>query len=291
VSDITSDWVFRPGFDAKAGINYNINEFNNLFLNGGYFSRAPYYKFVFGSATNVPTGDLKNEKTLTAELGYGLTLKNTRLRINGYYTKWEDKSILTNEYNQFEDPSMVQGLDALHLGVEAELSQRITGWLKAGGSLSFGNWKWKNDVTAYIYNDDMVVVDTIRVYADGLYVGDAPQTQLALFAEAWIMKAVNISASWIHYDRFYADFNPSTRTRPDDDSQPYRIPAYQTLDLSVECPFRIGKVKMTGDMGCQNVLNDKYIIRGQDGASHTIDDFTGFWGFGRTFYVSLKAEF
>ena len=291
VTDISSKWVFKPGFDVKAGVNFNLNEFNHLFINGGYFSREPYFKFVFGNFTNVPTQNLKNEKTLTAEVGYGLDMKYTRLRLNAYYTMWKDKSVLTNEYNQFENPSMLQGLDALHIGAEAELSQRITNWLKAGGSLSIGNWKWKNDVTAFVFNDDQAVVDTIQVYANGLYVGDAPQTQLALFADISIMRTVDFSVSWMYYDRYYADFSPTKRTNPDDRSQSYRIPSYQTLDLHLECPFRAGPLKARADLGCLNALNSTYIIRGQDGASHTINDFTGFWGFGRTFYVSLKLEF
>jgi len=291
VSDISSDWVFKPGFDVKAGVNYNLNEQHHVFINAGYFSRAPYFKFVFGSFTNVPTQDLKNEKTLTAEAGYGLDLRNTRFRLNAYSTKWTDKSLLTNEYNQFEDPSMIQGLDALHLGIEAELSQRITRWLHAGGSLSVGNWKWKNDVTAFVFNDDQAVVDTIQVYADGLFVGDAPQTQISLFTEIRIMRTVDISASWIYYDRYYANFSPTRRTNPDDRSQSYRIPSYQTLDLHLECPFRVSSLQARVDFGCLNALNSKYIIRGEDGYSHTINDFRGFWGFGRTFYLSLKVEF
>ena len=291
VSNISSDWVFKPGFDVKAGVNYNLNEQHHVFINAGYFSRAPYFKFVFGSFTNVPTQDLKNEKTLTAEAGYGLDFRNTRFRLNAYSTKWTDKSLLTNEYNQFEDPSMIQGLDALHLGIEAELSQRITRWLNAGGSLSVGNWKWKNDVTAFVFNDDQAVVDTIQVYADGLFVGDAPQTQISLFAEIRIMRTVDISASWIYYDRYYANFSPTRRTNPDDRSQSYRIPSYQTLDLHLECPFRVSSLQARVDFGCLNALNSKYIIRGEDGYSHTIDDFRGFWGFGRTFYLSLKVEF
>jgi len=291
VSDISSEWVFKPGFDAKAGINYNIDEYHNIFINGGYFSRAPYYKFVFGNGTNVPTSDLKNEKTLTGEIGYGLNYKATKFRLNGYYTRWEDKSILTNEYNQFENPSMVQGLDALHIGLEAGLSQRLTPWMKAGASFSLGNWKWKNDVTAFIYNDDQVVTDTINVYADGLYVGDAPQTQVSAFADVTIMRTVSISVYWNYYDRFYADFSPTARTNPDDMSQSYRIPAFQTVDLHLSCPFRIGTIRAQADFACLNVLNSKHIIRGQDGFSHTLDDFTGFWDFGRNFYLSLIISF
>lgn len=291
VEDIKSQWVFKPGFDVKAGVNYNLNEQNNIFINAGYFSRAPFFKFVFGNYTNIPTQNLKNEKTITVEAGYGLDLRYTRVRLNAYYTMWKDKSVLTNEYNQFEDPSMIQGLDALHMGAEAELSQRITSWLKAGGSFSYGNWKWKNNVTAFVYNDDMAVVDTIQVYADGLYVGDAPQTQVSLFAEVKVLRTVDISASWMYYNRYYADFSPTTRTDPNDHSQSYRIPAYQTLDLHLACPFRISSFKARIDAGCLNVLNSKYIIRGEDGISHTIGDFRGFWGFGRNFYIALQVRF
>jgi outer membrane receptor protein involved in Fe transport len=291
VSNIYSEWVFKPGFDIKAGLNVNLNEHNNIFLNGGYYSRAPYFKYVFGAYTNVPTQDLENEKTLTAEVGYGLNLNHTRLRMSAYCTSWKDKSVLTNEYNQFEDPSMIRGLDALHMGVEAEISQQFTRWLKAGGSLSFGNWQWKNDVTAFVFNDDQAVVDTINVYADGLYVGDAPQTQVALFAEVRLLRTLDFSATWMYYDRYYADFSPTTRTDPDDRSQSYRIPAFQTVDLHVGCPFKIGTFRARADLGCLNALNDQYIIRGQDGYSHSITDFSGFWGFGRTFYLTFKFEF
>jgi len=291
VQDISSDWVYRSGFDFKAGANYNLSESHHIYINGGYFSRAPYYKFVFGNFTNTPTADLKNEKTLAFEAGYGLKLRYTLLKLNAYYTKWEDKSLLTNEYNQFEDPSMISGLDALHRGIEAEVEQRISPWMKAGGSFSLGNWKWKNDVTALVFNDNNVVVDTIRVYADGLYVGDAPQTQFSVFVLFRILKTVDISASWIYYDRFFADFSPTTRTNPDDRSQPYRIPSYHTLDLHVNFPFRIGPFQARANLGCLNALDNKYIIRGQDGAGHNLDTFRGFWGFGRTFFLGFRIDF
>jgi hypothetical protein len=291
LTNTVSDWVYRTGFDIKAGGNLNLDEYQNLYLNAGYFSRAPYFKFVFGSNTNVPTENLNNEKTLSAELGYGLNLSGTMLRANIYYTRWDDKSVLTNEYNQFEDPSMVQGLDAVHYGIEGEVRQRISSWLTVGGSISFGNWQWKNNVTALVFNDDNTVVDTINVYADGLYVGDAPQTQASAFAAIRFFRSVSLSAYYNYYDRLFANFSPTTRTNPADNKQSFRIPSYHNLDMYINCPFRIGKVEAQADLGCQNVLNDKFIIRGQDGPSHSAEDFTGFWGFGRTFFAAIQIRF
>jgi len=39
------------------------------------------------------------------------------------------------------------------------------------------------------------------------------------------------------------------------------------------------------------VLNDKHIIRGEDGLDHSSETFRGFWGFGRTFSFSLRISF
>lgn len=291
VSDQTSEWVYRTGADVKAGANYNISELHNLYVNAGYFSRAPYYKFVFGTNTNSPTQDLKNEKNTSFEAGYGFNARYTRLRLNAYWTLWKDKSILTNEYNQFEDASMIQGLDARHAGAEAELEQRFLPWLRAGGSLSLGLWDWKNDVTAFIFNDDQAVVDTIQVYANGLHVGDAPQTQASAWISVLILKTASATFSWQYFDRFYADFSPTTRTDPEDSRQPYRIPAYQTVDVFLSCPFNIGKFRAQAEMNCYNILNNKYIVRGQDGNAHDADSFTGFWGFGRNFSFGLSINF
>ena len=117
---------------------------------------APYFKFVFGNNNNIPTGDLHNEKVKSAELGYGFLRSGTRIRLNLYSTRWEDKSVLTNEYNQFEDPVMLQGLDAIHKGIEAEVRQHFTDWVALSGFLSLGDWKWKNDVSAFLYNEDNI---------------------------------------------------------------------------------------------------------------------------------------
>lgn len=291
VDNIYSPAVTQPGFDLKAGINFNINEYNNVFVNGGYFSKAPYYKFVFAGFNNTPTRDLRNEKVQALEAGYGLNYVNTRVRVSAYLTLWSDKSIITNEYNQFEDPSMVQGLNAEHKGIEFEISQQVGNFLEIGGLISIGDWKWKNDVSALLLSNENVVVDTVEVYANGLYVGDAPQTQLGLFASLKILRMFDLTGNWIYYDRMYADFSPTTRTDPSDTQQPYRIPSWHSLDLHLGFPFTIGSIDLYGNISCFNVLDHEYIIRGEDGPRHNLQDFRGFWGFGRNFNFSLKMSF
>ena len=291
VSDTKSEVVSMAGFDFKGGANYNINEFHNVYFNAGYYSRVPYYKFVFGKYTNEPSRDLENEQISAFELGYGLTHMSTNININVYHTYWQDKSFLANEYNQFLDPVLVKGLDALHKGIELEARQKITKHLTIGGIASFGNWKWKNNVAAEIYNKDNVIVDTVNVYADGLYVGDAPQTQFGFFGQYRFLDAFELTVNWVQYEKIFADFNPVMRNNPSDNSQSYQIPSYNILDIHFGFNFKMFGYPAYANLSCFNVLNKEYITRGLDGPSHDIDNFTGFWGFGRTFYFGLKINF
>ncbi len=295
VSDTKSDILLKTGFDVKAGVNQRIGENHNVFFNGGFFSRAPYFKYVFGNYTNIATKDLANEKVKAFEIGYGYTRSETRFRVNYYYTIWEDKSFLSNEYLQLEDNTrnraFVTGLDANHSGFELEVEQRISGNFELGGLLSVGNWEWKNDVSAVLFNDNNVAIDTVNVVANGLYVGGAPQFQAGLFGKINILKTFNLTANWIYYDKIYADFDPSGRNNPDDREQPFNIPAYSMIDVHLNFPFLFIGQQAMFNMSCYNLLNSAFIIRGEDGANHDLESFRGFWGFGRTFNVMLKLSF
>jgi len=294
VSDTKSEIILKTGFDVKAGVNFNLDEKNNFYANGGYFSRAPYYKYVFGNYTNVPTKDLSNEKVQAAEIGYGYADARTRAKANAYFTLWQDKSFLSNEYIQLENNTqtraLVTGLDALHQGIEFEIEHRFSDVLNIGGLFSAGNWIWKNNVSATLFDDNNQAVDTVNVYADGLFVGGAPQLQAGMFFGLKILKSFDLSGNWVYYDKIYANFDPSRRTNPADESQSFRIPAYSLLDIHFGYPFDFLNSKALLNISCYNVLNTENIIRGEDGINHDEESFRGFWGFGRTFNFSLRLS-
>jgi len=295
IKDTKSEIIVRNGFDIKTGVNFNLDERQNVYANGGYFSRAPYFKYVFGNFNNVPTSDISNETVQALEAGYGFSTAGTRVKFSIYYTLWKDKSFLSNEYIQLENNTqthaLITGLDALHQGAEFEIEHRFSDIFKIGGILSAGDWKWKNNVVATLFNDHNIPVDTVKVYADGLFVGDAPQFQTGAFFDLKILRTFNLSGNWIYYDKIYSNFDPSGRSNPDDHSQSYRIPAYSMLDLHVGFPFNFLETQALLNMSFFNVLNSENIIRGEDGLSHNEAGFTGFWGFGRTFNFTLKLSF
>jgi hypothetical protein len=295
VTDPASDWVSLAGFDVKSGLNYNFNAWNHAYANAGYYSRQPYFSFVFVNYTNAIAQDIRNEKIAAAELGYGFKKEGLSLEMNAYYTYWKDKSLLSNENILLIDSTMtkamIKGLDALHTSIELEAQARITGFLSAGGFLSFGSWKWRNDVVAEIYDDYNVLIDTMRVYADGLYVGGAPQRQGGLFLQMDISPGLFLKANWVINGRLYADFNPVTRNDPEDREQPYQIPTYNTLDLHTGYTFKILENTAYFQISCFNVVGKEYVISGDDGSLHDKDTFRGFWSFGRTFNMIMRLKF
>jgi iron complex outermembrane recepter protein len=295
IQDPMSEPVAKAGFDIKGGAGYKLGKHGNVYGNVGYYSREPYYKFVFVNFSNTVAQDLVNEKITSAEAGYTYETGKIATRVNFYYTLWKDKSLLSRENIQLIDStltrSLVKGLNALHKGIEAEISYKPIQSLTLSATVSLGDWKWQNDVSASIYNDNQVLVDSMMVYSKGLEVGDAPQTQVGLSAEFITSDGFRFSADWVFYDRLYANFDPVNRNNPDDRTQPYQIPRYSLLDLYAGYDMKIKQFPVSFQLICQNVFGKETIIRGDDGASHLQDSFSGYWSLGRTFNLSAKFSF
>ena len=295
VDDTESELVSKLGFDVKSGINYLINNQNNIYFNAGYYSKAPYFKFVFANFSNAVVQDLKNEKIKSMEIGYSFKHQNINLNFNAYYTLWEDKSILSRENIQLEDNSqtraLIRGLDALHKGIELEASVKVSDEIVFGGIASIGDWRWNNDVQAELYDDNQVLIDFTEVYAKDLKVGDAPQVQAGLFADAAFLTDWKLKINWLYYGQLYANFDPARRNNPNDRSQPYRIPDYSITDIHLQYQFPVAGLKTIASLSCYNLFNKETITRGEDGISHNLETFRGFWTNGRTFNFSLSLVF
>ena len=289
-----SEVVTKPSAELKAGVNYNFSKTQTFFGNIGFASRAPYYKFVFPNYNNNAASNLKNERILTLELGYGLYNDWIRLKLNSYYSLWQNKSMLSNEYqlidNNSTTRSMVTGLDALHYGLESELWLKPLPWLELSIFGSFANWTWQNDVEAVLYNNENLAIDTINVYAKNLKVGDAPQTQIGGSVNIKAFSLFDFSANTAYYDQFYADFDPAKRTNAADRAQSFMLPAYSITDIQLGLPFEVFGNKAYGSINCSNLFDTTYILRGEDGNDHTLNTFSGFWGFGRTFTFRIKMN-
>jgi hypothetical protein len=147
-----------------------------------------------------------------------------------------------------------------------------------------------NDVNAIIYNDVQVITEKLDVYSKGLFVGGAPQTQAGLSAEYRLPIRLTVSVDWVYFDRLYADFEPVNRNNPNDRMQPYRLPAYSVCDVFLAYSFALKAFDVTAQLSCQNLTNTVSITRGDDGTTHNLDSFTGFWLQGRTFNLTTRIN-
>ncbi len=295
VNNTKSDLITKPGFDVRGGLAYNFNLHHKLYINAAWLSKAPYFKYVFGNFTNVSVQNLENEKVATAEAGYRFNKEGWNLSVGAYYTLWQNVSMLSNEYVQLEDNkqtrAMVNGLNAIHKGIEASVEYRWQNNWKVSLFGMLADYRWQNDVQATLFNNNNVPVDTVHVYASGLRVGGTAQRQLGGSLDMPLFSFLNIKAEWIWFGMLYADFDPVNRNNPDDRSQPYRFPSYNVVNLYMNIPFTMGTKHGNLNVGLNNLLNEHYITTGQDGSDHTLNTFTGFWSEGFTFNAKLSLYF
>lgn len=290
-----SEVVMRQGYDFKGGINYRPSNMSNIFFNLAHFNRLPYYKFVFGNFNNTPVHNVSNEKVNTAEAGFRWSGNHTLLNFSAYYTLWKDVSFLTQEYIQLENNAqtraMVSGLDALHQGIETDFSYQPLKSVRLSMIAGIGKWKWIKDVEARLFNERDEVVDTVNVYANGLFVGGSPQLQVGFQFEAKIFSIMDLSWRTMYYDKHYAAFDPAGRQNINDRQQAYRIPANSVSDVHVSMPIQIVGKESTLYLNVNNVFDRIYILKGEDGQSHTKEAFRGYWSFGRNVDMGIRLRF
>jgi hypothetical protein len=289
---IYSGLASAAGFSIKGGVLYKPGKCSSYYLNAAIYSRLPYSDLFFSSGTNQITSNVKNEKNLLAEIGYRYISGRATLEINGYWAYWKNKTLISDPYKQLDDITyryMVQGLDALHQGIELTVTYSPFYWLDLEGNTSLGDWHWENDVEANIYDEySGMLADQVKVYSDGLPVGDAPQTQVGASAFVRFSQGLNMTLEWRYNDRLYADFDPTLRNDPDDRAHSLKLPSYNLVNLGMSWKKKWGMGETTLFMNINNILDETYIERGKDGSDHTMDSFRGYWGFGINGTVGVR---
>ena len=300
-ADIWSEAAKGSGASVKGGVLWKPAYGHSLYANGGWYSRLPYPGTWFSFGSNEITEDVCNEQNILGELGYRFVWNNGGMELTGYAAYWKNKTMMSDPYKQADaigaTKYMVTGLDAFHYGVEADMFYSPAKWVRLSAFASLGDWRWKNDVEAVIYdNYSDNQVGKICVYSDGLPVGGAPQTQVGAAVHFDILSGFSADVDWNFNDRMYAEFDPVTRTSADDRTPAYRIPAYHLLGATLRWSHTLSRAgnpycRLTVFLTGENLLDAIYIERGKDGASHDLSTFAGYWGFGRNFSLGLHVAF
>lgn len=305
--------------NVKAGANYNIDRYNNVFVNGGYFTRAPFFQIgVFNAyaTSNVANPNAVNEKCASVELGYEFHSPEFTAVLNGYYTKWLDKTAARTV--EMSDGSIgyfnMTGVDARHMGVEAAATYRPNRYMEFNGMLSVGDWIWDSNATGYFYNANGQPLADLKgaiasdVYAPnhaktillqkGRKVGGSAQTTGALSAVFKPLPGWRVGIDWTASARNYSDFSISKNDYAAGASlkvaDPWEIPWGNAFDLQASYNFKIGGLDATVFGNVYNLFNNYYIMDATCGAYENgtwQNAYQVFYSFGRTYALRLKVNF
>ena len=303
-----TNWKWIRGYTVKAGANVNLDEYNNVFFNVGYISKAPRFNNVY-YYDNSLFRDIKNEEVKAVEGGYSYRSSLFSANLNAYYTAWENKPSnggVTVMVDDVPYRANINGMDALHKGVEMDFSYRILNNLSVEGLLSLGDWQWTSaDTVRFLDNNNNPITDDFgneiiaSFDADGVHVGDAAQTQYGLSVRYEPTHESYIKLRGTHFDNYYSDFDPLSLNGANAGRESWKIPAYQLVDLHCGYKFKLSdKNKLDIRFSVLNVLDEMYISDAQNNDPYNANyqDFDAksagvFFGLGRRFNLSAKFSF
>lgn len=312
----------KPNFMAgniKAGANWNIDRHNNVYINGGYLTRAPFFSkavFFANETSNTVNKNAVNEKCGTFEIGYEYHSPMFTGVVNAYYTKWIDKTAsrvvdMNNGDNAFFN---MQGVNARHMGIEVNATFKPAKWVEINGMVSLGDWVFDSNATGYFYNSygqpladlkgnlasGVLAPDHIKATLNqkGRKVGGSAQSTGYLGVNFRPFKGFRIGMDWTASARNYSDFTingnnyiPGAEINV---GKPWRIPWGNQLDLSASYNFKIGGLDATifgnvYNLAGYNFVMDAYTDATVDGT--WMNAYRTFYSFGRTYALRLKVKF
>jgi hypothetical protein len=204
----------------------------------------------------------------------------------GYYmTDWINRN-LTKAVSSGQGSSgdtdviFLTGVNQNHSGLEVEASMQVIDMLHLTAAASFGTWKFTDDANGTYQEDEFndqgqVTGQTSTDYSyalKDLFVGDMPQTGMALGVTLTPIAGLSVQALFNYYDKNYSDWGPSAREVESDGTadreQVWMAPSYNKLDLHVnyDLPISIAGTKMTAFAHVFNALDAVYV---QDAVDHS----------------------
>ena len=301
----------------KGGAMYDVSDGISVFANFGLVEKPPILDNVIYQDGTIAS-DPANEKFQSMEAGVNYRAGNMAIKANYYMTDWKDrnltKSVTTGQGDSGDtDVIFLTGVNQNHSGLEIEADIQVIDMLRLNASVGLGTWKFKGDAKgnyqANEYDDAGNVTgltQTTYEYAlDDLFVGDMPQTGMAVGATVTPIDGFSVQALFNYYDKNYSDWSPNAREVGSDGTadraQVWMAPSYSKLDVHINyiIPVSIAGTQMTAFAHIFNALDAVYV---QDAVDHSQYNSYGdkvhaahnaevFLGTPRYFNAGLKVNF
>ena len=260
---------------GKIGLSFNLGMGNIIQLGAGYELRTPtaYTAFASPEINNDFVANLKNEKVLSAELGYSLNTSWVRANVNAYYSRIKDATewqcFYFDNANSFSYVSLT-GVEKEYYGVEYGLKFKITSAFSIQAVGTVSEAKYANDAnvrymlsTSGDYGNDICHLKGVREANTPLL---AQSLTLSYSNKGWF-----IDLTGNYYDHIY--LSPSVYYRYDEicehDNDGNAIVPDQLegnggfmLDASIGKLIRLRKGQLSINLTLTNILNNRDICTG-----------------------------
>jgi hypothetical protein len=300
------------GFQLKGGAVRNLTQEWSVFGNAGWVSKVPIFDGVIDDVDGVLNPDPRNETFLSFEAGtqFRSMSRGLSLDFNVYHTTWRDRTETRFVQNIGGVPGAdglinLLGVDARHMGFEAQAAVQPNDRVRLDVALSLGNWKYLENVSGtYAPDDQSTATVPYDFYIADLKVADAPQRQLALSASFFPTDGMHLSAVGKFFGDHYAQFEPFDRTDPNEEGvQSWQPPGYAVFDLHAS--YSLGElIPMAGGgdlrlfANVYNVFDELYVQDAIDNSSfngfdddHDADDAEIFLGYPRNLNLGFQITF
>ena len=199
----------------KIGSIINLGKGHAISAGVGYEVKAPgaYVAFMCPEMNNDYVQDLRNEKIVSAELGYAISNRWLRLNLSGYYYYSQDG----NEWQQFfNDDShsftynSLSGIKKEHYGVELGLRMLLTSSLDIVALGTYSEAQYISNTDVYWMNSNTTKMNRDICYNDGMRVGGTPLAAVSLGVN-YRFKRWYLNLTGNYYDRMYLQYSPNMR--------------------------------------------------------------------------------
>jgi len=200
---------------GKAGANINLGGGHAIALGVGYEWKTPTPRTSFSAAqvNNDFVKDLKQEKILSAEVGYQLKSGRINANINAYYAAMKDVTEQSLFYSDIESSFAyvsLTGIEKQYYGVEVGLKYKATDWLDIKALATVSDAKYTSNANMRMllsntgtYTDELCITDGMREGSTPL---NAFSVDLSYHANRWYIDLIGN-----YYDNIYLYFAPISR--------------------------------------------------------------------------------
>ena len=319
-----SDINHFTNYAFKAGVTYKINGRNYLFVNGSFATKAPFFDNAYNSPRTRQSiqDNVTSETVKTVEGGYVLNAPKIKLRINGYYTEFENGLNVLTFYNDlYQNLSNIalSNINKIHFGAEFGFDAKILPNLSMNGAASVGRYYYNSRQNATTTLDNVnSILSKDTVYSQNYRVGGTPQEAYTLGFTYRSPKFWTVSLTGSYFDQLWLDISPVRRTYAAVRDVPYKSDAWNqilaqqkftaqyTVDFFGTYSYKLSRnwgfkkpIFLIFNLGVSNLTNNKDIISGGyeqsrfDYVAHNVNKFPAkyYYAQGATFFASATLRF